>query len=168
MRTQLNALFGKWRTPKPWLLIDVDGVIIPLGHGARGSTITGYAPGRGGVLIAEDTPAILREAAKTFRLAWCTSWSDDANDYLCAHLGISPLPVVPLTMARNFRQAKGDGAQAWSRKHRAASVIWWDDEAAAKDAPGVTIIPVEPDLGLQRTHLMQAIAALGTTGAKAA
>lgn len=146
---------------KPWLLSDVDGVLAPFGHGARGSTLTAQAPGRGGIRITQDAPAILAAAREHFRIAYCTSWAEDANTALASVLGIGKLPVVPLSYARDVEQAKSEGAAAWAAKYPRARVIWWDDKAVPGRTPGVTVIPVESGTGLLWDHLAQAKAAAG-------
>ena len=153
------SIFSYWT--KPWLLCDVDGVLAPIGHGARGSTLTAQAPGRGGIKITQEAPAILAAARKHFRIVYCTSWSDDANTALASVLGTGKLPVVPLSYAREAEQAKSEGAAAWAAKHPFARVIWWDDKQVPGGTPGVTIIPIESGTGLLWEHLAQAKAAAG-------
>jgi hypothetical protein len=80
---------------RPLLLLDVDGVLCPLG--SRGGeelheAMLDFMP----VLYSPQTPERLRLLTDRFDLVWATSWEDKANDSLAPLFGLPPLPVVRL------------------------------------------------------------------------
>lgn len=95
---------------RPWLLVDVDGVLVWRKQDGAGKDDPPYCrhphhqhlrkrrlgihvryiePGMGTklALLAERTGA---------ELGWCTGWTDGANMYISPMVGLPQLPVVPI------------------------------------------------------------------------
>src|SRR5690606_11366457 len=102
--------------PRPWLLIDIDGVLNPhprrptdLGPGWRTTRLVLPAAGLPAspfvnrpadgsdlelaVWFHPDHGRRLRVLADRFDLAWATTWEGLANDFYGPLLGLDPLPV---------------------------------------------------------------------------
>lgn len=81
---------------KPYLLLDVDGVLCPFGfqeERPEGYDLVFF--GAMAVWVAHDNTERLKTLRNYFDLVWCTSWEDDANDTIGPyHEMLAPLPVV--------------------------------------------------------------------------
>lgn len=77
---------------RPLLLLDVDGVLCPLGRDRPG-LVTARVGGEI-VRYEQETPARLRRLGDAFRLVWATSWEAAANDELGPVLGLPFLPFL--------------------------------------------------------------------------
>lgn len=156
---------------KPWLLVDVDGVISLFGFDpARrppGSfqTVDGIAH-----YLSATAGEHLRALAEFFALAWCTGWEEKANEYLPHALGLpGPLPYVELSggsgpedhestpghwkLAPIDRFAGPDRALAWIDDDHANCENW------ARSRPGPTLLVTTiPDSGMGREHVDELVA----------
>jgi hypothetical protein len=99
---------------RPWLAIDVDGVISLFGFDsppppetARWELIDG-TPHCLSIAAAER---ILRLADR-FQLVWATGWQDRANDRLSLLTGIGPLPVIEFDAHRDRGESSGTEGSA--------------------------------------------------------
>ncbi len=84
-------------TVRPFVLLDVDGVINDLGslYGQSRPWHVHRVPSNGFVLHVPDyMPALIRDLVATAEVWWCTTWRDRANNELAAFLGIDRLPVI--------------------------------------------------------------------------
>ncbi|MFI0789589.1 HAD domain-containing protein [Streptomyces lydicus] len=162
----------------PYLLLDIDGVLIPF------PSTDGTAPpthARHDVVPASrsaDDPVtiwlnpahgpllmnVIRSGLVT--PVWCTSWRQDATTLIGPLLGLPPLPYVDLphpqitTSHPNGYLWKRDHVDAWLAD---APVAWIDDDftgldqgwAAERDASGIPTLLVQPDpyIGLLPEHL---------------
>jgi hypothetical protein len=77
--------------PKPLLLLDVDGVIIPFGGPAPSFV---YPMSSGYVRHRPELPDWLAGLAVRFDLAWATAWEHEANEVIAPVLGLPSLPVL--------------------------------------------------------------------------
>ena len=75
------------------LLLDVDGVLVPVGPGDGTEMVEALGAG-GGIRYSAALPARLATLAEMFSLVWCTSWGQEANEVLCPLFGLPPLPVI--------------------------------------------------------------------------
>jgi hypothetical protein len=71
-------------TDLPLLLLDVDGVLCPMGGGDGEAMVE--SPDNH-VRYARALPARLATLAKAYTLVWATSWGQEANDALCPLFG---------------------------------------------------------------------------------
>jgi hypothetical protein len=143
-------------TPRPLLLIDVDGVLLPFPDarpGFDGLAIQGAPHG-----FCADHGAWLRELATRFDLAWCTMWGERANQDICPRLQLPPLPVVDLWDEEDgldrwklpgVRRFVGDRAVAWVDDGFDAPTRSW---AADRKAPTL-LLGVGHRTGLNRRHV---------------
>ncbi|AXG79167.1 HAD domain-containing protein [Streptomyces paludis] len=164
----------------PYLLLDIDGVLIPFPAADRSTPVThtrhqvhlaGY-PDPIRVWLNHTHGPLIANALSTglVRPAWCTSWRADAPGLIGPLLNLPAfehieLPRLPLTTSHP------DG-YLWKRDHVAdwlgpAPAVWIDDDftaldhrwAADRTASGVPTLLIEPDphAGLQPEHIMAAL-----------
>ncbi|MDA0142562.1 HAD domain-containing protein [Solirubrobacter deserti] len=77
---------------RPLLLLDVDGVVCPLGDAAPDQVP--IASTHVSLSHHRLLPGWLAELAKVFELVWATTWEHDANELLAPLLGLPDLPVI--------------------------------------------------------------------------
>ncbi|WP_455354037.1 HAD domain-containing protein [Streptomyces sp. SYSU K217416] len=164
----------------PYLLLDVDGVLIPF-PAADGSTPASHTrhdvvpAGRSAdnpvtVWLDPEHGRLLLDVIRTglFTPVWCTSWRQDAAALIGPILGLPALPHVDLphpqitTSHPNGYLWKRDRVDAWLGD---ATVVWIDDDftnldhawAAERTAMGTATFLVQPDPhhGLQPEHLTE-------------
>ncbi|MGW0692789.1 HAD domain-containing protein [Streptomyces sp. NPDC002738] len=164
----------------PYLLLDVDGVLIPF-PAADGSTPATHTrhdvvpEGRSAdnpvtVWLALEHGRLLLDVIRTglFTPVWCTSWRQDAATLIGPLLGLPGLPYVDLprpqitTSHPNGYLWKRDHVSAWLAD---APAIWIDDDftnldhewATERTAKGAATLLIQPDphLGLQPEHLTE-------------
>lgn len=129
---------------RPWLFVDVDGVLIPV---VVPRTTTRDDDGFGDGGAGGDGNPILRRVRKDlgpvlaslpFELVWATAWGSEANATLAALLGLPPLSVVewpdaPAEEERDIaagRHWKTRPLMAWAAGRPFA---WIDDEVTDRD-----------------------------------
>ncbi|MGV9567723.1 HAD domain-containing protein [Streptomyces sp. NPDC003480] len=167
----------------PYLLLDVDGVLIPFpdaeGTGPETHTRHDVVPaGR-----TADNPVtiwlnpahgpLLMHVIRTGLVTpvWCTSWRQDATTLIGPLLGLPPLPHIELprpqitTSHPNGYLWKRDYVDAWLGD---APAIWIDDDftdldhewARERTARGHVTALVQPDphVGLLAEHLVEVLA----------
>jgi len=134
----------KSRDERPWLLLDIDGVLNPQ-RGFTGPRRERYTP-LGSLVIREDLVPVLHQAHQATRLAICSSWGVDANRYLTPLLDLPALPVIEMAPGSDAMIAKKvRGVAAWSKTKAArAGGVWIDDEVES----GATFGPI----GTHRTY----------------
>lgn len=151
---------------KPWLLIDVDGVLNPVMSGAaakRGGFVARHAYGPAGwrykVHLSPEHGRWLVAMADVCDLAWATTWEHTADREFGPVLRMPPLPVVTFDFAR----APGSKVPGILRFTAARPFIWIDDDVTDLDRDlladsGTHHLVLEPDphVGLTRAHLDQA------------
>ncbi|MFZ1382776.1 MAG: HAD domain-containing protein [Scrofimicrobium sp.] len=150
---------------RPWLLIDIDGVLNPdwsnsqaKRHGVRVWHATSGGR-RYRVLLNPEHGKLLLGMTDVFRLAWCTTWQHDANGTIRERLGLPELPVVEFDFAADgSTKVPGIG-----RFTAGSPFCWLDDDVWPVDHNLLATLPsehllitVNPDIGLQPEHLAQA------------
>jgi hypothetical protein len=138
---------------RPLLLMDVDGVLCPLGDRGREPLIDAGRFGHTYLRYGAATPQRLQQLGEAFRLVWATSWEHEANEVVGPLLGLPPLPVIV------FDDDAGEG-ESWKLPAIKAFVgdrpfAYIDDDigrdaedwAARRHAPTL-LLPIKGDRGL--------------------
>ncbi|WP_248962071.1 hypothetical protein [Sphaerisporangium perillae] len=161
-----------------FLLIDIDGVLIPFpdsaGHGPETHTRhlvvpTGYDPAKPVPIWLNRThgPMLLGLLAEVpLAPVWCTSWRGDASILIGPALGLPAFPHVEL--GRPKITTSHPNGYLWKRDPvelflGTAPAAWIDDDftsldhtwAVARALSGIPTLLVQPDpkVGLQQEHL---------------
>lgn len=163
---------------KPKLLLDVDGVLMPVRTPAMRAgrtpwflTRPEFIPVRVGGLPGHVAPWVLSAAAllaECFDIIWATSWEDSANDQLRHLFGWSERPWLPILSGMRNRRTRLDVVREAVGEHMA--LVWCDDQgvtsaarewAAQRAGTSLLIRPVS-DRGLGPRHIAR-ILAFGTS-----
>lgn len=144
-------------SPRPLLLLDVDGVLNPY---AAAACPPGYAehelfPGEEAVRVCAAHGRWLAELATAFELVWATAWGEEANRLLAPLLRIPELPVIgfPPVPFRPRDKVPAIAGYAGPRP-----LAWIDDEftaearawAGGRSAPTL-LVGADPAEGLTRS-----------------
>jgi len=148
------ALFVELPSPdveRPYLLIDVDGVLNPIDPppdlGFERYRFRGLE-----VYLTSVHGRWLRGLARWFDLAWCTTWEQHAPRHFGPILGLVDLPVIRFTSRAgklpDVIEFVGDRPCAWVDDR-----IGQDDRdwAAARQEPTLLVQP-DPMVGLTEFH----------------
>lgn len=151
---------------KPWLLIDIDGVLNPdwSNSQAKSRGVRVWHATSGGsrfrMLLNPEHGKWLLAMTDVFRLAWCTTWQHEANGAIRQRLGLPELPVVEFDFASEDGPTKVPGI---ARFVGDAPFCWLDDDLYPIDHQLLADIPsphkvieVPPWTGLGADHLEQA------------
>lgn len=141
----------------PLLLLDVDGVVCPIG-----GTATDQVP------IADERrtlshhrllPAWLVELAEVFALVWATTWEHDANAVLSPRLDLPDLPVIEFTGAAvgpgetvklpAVRRFVGERVFAWADDRLGVDALAW---AAHRRVPTL-LRDIDPATGVMQADI---------------
>ncbi|MFD9126403.1 hypothetical protein [Kitasatospora sp. NPDC059571] len=175
---------------RPLLLLDVDGPLNPyrakpqrrpegcLTHRVRPASWIARHPGTPSAYVRplrlwlnpEHGPALL---ALPYRLVWCTTWMDEANEWIGPRIGLPRLPYIAWP---RMHHGDPDGLH-WKTRELVARAAgrpfaWVDDEIEPQDtawiaehhpAPALTL-PVDHRHGL-RADDFAALAAWARTAA---
>ncbi|WP_262701834.1 MULTISPECIES: HAD domain-containing protein [Streptomyces] len=164
----------------PYLLLDVDGVLVPF-PGADGSTPATHArhdvvpTGRSAdnpvtVWLNPAHGLMLMDVIRTGLVTpvWCTSWRQDAATLVGPLLGLPNLPYVELPHPQ-ITTSHPNG-YLWKREHVDAwlgdvPAVWIDDDFTSLDhtwaaerttrGPATLLIQPDPRAGLQAEHLAE-------------
>jgi hypothetical protein len=140
---------------RPLLLLDIDGVLNPLG--VRGAP--GFAPHHVGgvrVLLSPDHGRWLNGLGDLFDLTWATSWERDA-DLIAEQIGLPlGLPAITFTDQSEWTvklpdvvRYVGDRAAAWVDDQIGLDVLAW---AETRPAPTL-LVETESRVGLTLAHV---------------
>jgi hypothetical protein len=154
------ALFGRSKSDKPVLAVDIDGVVSLFGFEEMED-----APGAlhlvDGMLhcISRPAGARLNRLGSTYELIWASGWEDRANDHLPAILGMPELPYLTFDGRARFGTAHwklealeeyaGDRPLAWIDDSLDSSCYEW---AEAREAPTLLVL-TESSIGLEEAHV---------------
>lgn len=151
-----------------WALIDIDGTISPLRiDREHGDPI--YVPGgmSGSALVPSWMPALLFEIHELgIRLAWYTSWQEDAVEFVQPALHLPDMPVVPMSdLGDGAAQSKALGLASWDLMDPADSYVVLDDEiddtVRALWPDNVADVPIDSLWGLRPEMVSDVLAAFG-------
>lgn len=140
----------------PLLLLDVDGVLVPVGSG-DGEEMESADYGR--LFHARALPSRLAALSKVFRLVWATGWNHEANEKLCPLFGLPPLPVIEF-WDETFKAGTTWKLAAVKRFVKDRPFAWLDDElgvdahrwARRRETPTL-LVDVRADRGLTQDHV---------------
>ncbi len=150
-------------TPSPYLLLDVDGVLNPLGLQPPDLIPEGFVAHRLAglrVLLAPVHGVWLRELSAVFDLVWATSWEQDANRLIAPLLGLPKfLPVITFGADQTGWTVKLPAVAAFAADR---AVAWVDDRfgddeeawASARPAPTL-LVRTDHSVGITRAVVDQ-------------
>jgi hypothetical protein len=143
---------------KPLLLLDVDGVLCPIGAGP-GEPMCTLVVDEWPIVFSEKLPSRLSDLSKRFQLVWATSWEHAANTSLAPVLGLPELPLVSFA-GSSARQGRTWKLAAVKRFVRDRPMAWVDDELgldahrwADRRSEPTLLIEVNPAWGLAEAHV---------------
>jgi hypothetical protein len=154
----LSAVAERHRYQPALLLLDVDGVLQPLGRSVppgyqRFTSVTAD------VVLNPAHGAWLTALSARFALTWATTWGPSANRAIGEVLGVSPLPHVelgelPRSGTRKLgavRRFVGGRACAWVDDELYEDAVAWAED---RTAPTLLVRPA-PSVGLTAAHVEQ-------------
>jgi hypothetical protein len=148
------------KSPKPLLLMDIDGVLSLFGF-ASDSRPEGVWINVDGIvhLISATAAEHLQRLGAAYEVVWCSGWEEKANEHLVGAIGLAgPLPFLTF--------APGDGGRHWKlasiEAHAADRPLAWVDDAHddgcrawAADRPAPTLlVTTDPAVGLTEAHVI--------------
>jgi Swiss Army Knife RNA repair-like protein len=144
----------------PLLLLDIDGVLCPLGPGPGELMRTLVVPPHDiPVTYSEKLSVRLDRLSESFELVWATAWVQDANRTLGPELGLPPLPVIDFTGWSALRIPTWK-LPAVKRFVADRSVAWVDDdlghdahEWARRRTKPTLLLDIDPGSGLAEQHI---------------
>ena len=157
-------------SPKPLVLVDVDGVLNPARSHAPGYRRQWVFPGglAHRLLLNPSHGPLLNELAQVAgaELVWASYWRNRANTWVAPRVGLPPLRFVPIPRRR--RPHAGSSLGTWKACHVAAWVgqtpfVWFEDDADAVSRlarqQGLgrhLVVKVDPVIGLTGSHVKHA------------
>ena len=159
---------------RPIALVDVDGVIAPVGpsDGDRSTEGELRLPYGFHLRLVPDVRAKFADLEEAFECVWATAWEGSAPRLLAPLLGFgSDWPVI------GFWASDGEGPTwklpaviAWCEEHAARrAVVWIDDdlqpdaEGWARARPRTLLVRTDPGIGITHEQVREAIGWAATT-----
>lgn len=143
---------------KPLLLLDVDGVLCPIGPGP-GEPMRTVVLEDFPFIFSEQLPVRLSTLAEQFTLVWATSWEQDANQLLAPALGLPDLPFIsfagpPARPGHTWKLAAvrrfvGHRPMAWIEDELGHDAHAW----AQKRSQPTLLLDINPSWGLAQAHV---------------
>ncbi len=143
--------------PKPYLLLDIDGVLSPFGAGPPPS-FARQSVGEYEVVWSTNHLQWLAQLSPIFELVWATTWEHSANEAMSPVLGLPELPVI------EFNRGSGETWKLPSVQQFVADrpAAWIDDDlyldafAWARDRAAPTLlIRTSSSVGMTADHIEQ-------------
>jgi hypothetical protein len=137
-------------TSRPFLLIDVDGVLNPFaGRRTKPAFSTHQLAGFTVRLNPAHGP-MLMQFADRFDLVWATTWEDQANELIGPIVGLPTLPVIHLGFTSKDRlRHKWPAISAYVGDR---PLVWIDDEPSSDDAGRVQSRNLHIPTRIVKTH----------------
>ena len=141
---------------RPMLLLDVDGVLSPIGASVPPGLVR-RTTSSFDVVIREDHGRWLRALAEEFDLVWATTWGEAANRVHGQLLGLPSLPVLAL----GELPREGTRKLAAVKRHVGTRPIAWIDDELYDDAQAwahsrrapTLLVRTRPSIGLQHDEV---------------
>lgn len=153
---------------KPYLLVDVDGVLAPVVFGPAPPgfemhTVRALTGTDHDVWLNPEHGAWLRMLAELYELVWATGWEHEAHRLLGPLLGLPEMPVieftnrpvfgVPLWKLPDVIEFVGDAPAAWIDDDIDVVVEQW----AAEREAATLLIRTDREVGFMRDHVAQLV-----------
>ena len=142
---------------RPYLLLDVGGVLSPYGMTPPADFEERELGGFWVVWTDAHAPRLQR-LAEAFDLVWATTWEHYANQALCPALGLDPLPVISFVRGQT-QTRKLDSVKHWVGARPAA---WIDDDlyddayswaSKRNETITTTLVQTTPSIGFTNSHV---------------
>lgn len=159
---------NEYADDKPFLLIDVDGVINTINGSQNQKTYEIFKVWVYTIRIRHEMTEWLGRLADHYHLVWATMWDDDANRELSPRLGLPDLPYVPCwdsqdtvvewndhtlhTKIPSIEEHLKDRPFAFvDDSFSKGDLIWarWRDDQVAP----TRFLPIDPRMGLLEHHV---------------